>query len=570
MENGITKVALGTGIWTQGNLTFNDANPSISAPSYFVAPGGAYFNSGTVYTEAQYQCRGGIHNDNAGDLTIAGGTSGTTYFGGSISGMSGSFPANNMIRLTPNLHLNSVAGNAVILNWDNGTTGNTQTLRIGDGASTDVFNVWASGNTSIGTTPSASYKLYTYGNQLTANGDGQASIYGYRTRDSQNDGSDYGIYSTNSAITGYNFWGDMYTFGVHGASFGDYTRTGGVLGSVSGTSAWGCLGYKYSDGTLMGVYGIAVWQGGSGYMIGENTQAGIGSGFYGGIIGSWARGEVMGQVSSGELFADYNIGNSYTSGVSSDIVTLENKRVAVYSVTSNDVKVYADGSGQLVNGKCNVQFDRSFTEVISKEGKPTITVTPNGECNGLFTIEITSNGFTVKELNNGNANIEFSWIAIGKRVDANKVNNLPDALKDKDFDNNMKGVMFNENNKEKNATPVWWDGTKIRFDALPEDKTLKKKKEILNEDKKGLSNPTQIWNEQQKKIIQQQPDKNAPVKSEWGNSPKLQKDQPSPPLEQMPGSLNSNENGNISPSRLPNEQKNNLDNKLPDANKKNK
>ncbi|HLP49642.1 MAG TPA: hypothetical protein VK154_02100 [Chitinophagales bacterium] len=63
MENGITKVALGTGIWTQGNLTFNDANPYINASSYYVAPGGAYFNSGTVYCEAAIQARGGIQND---------------------------------------------------------------------------------------------------------------------------------------------------------------------------------------------------------------------------------------------------------------------------------------------------------------------------------------------------------------------------------------------------------------------------------------------------------------------------------------------------------------------------
>jgi len=63
MENGITKVALGTGIWMQGNLTFNSANPYINAPSYYVAPGGAYFNSGTVYTEATIQARGGIAND---------------------------------------------------------------------------------------------------------------------------------------------------------------------------------------------------------------------------------------------------------------------------------------------------------------------------------------------------------------------------------------------------------------------------------------------------------------------------------------------------------------------------
>ncbi|HBN86653.1 TPA: hypothetical protein DDZ49_00570 [Candidatus Wolfebacteria bacterium] len=67
-----------------GNLTFNVANPTISASSYFIAPGGAYFNSGTVYMAAALQARGGIHNDNAAYLTISGGTSGNTYFSGNV------------------------------------------------------------------------------------------------------------------------------------------------------------------------------------------------------------------------------------------------------------------------------------------------------------------------------------------------------------------------------------------------------------------------------------------------------------------------------------------------------
>lgn len=65
-----------------GNLRFQAANPYIVSSSYFVCPGGAYFNSGTVYTEAQLQARGGIHNDNGNVLTIAGGSDAlnTTYF----------------------------------------------------------------------------------------------------------------------------------------------------------------------------------------------------------------------------------------------------------------------------------------------------------------------------------------------------------------------------------------------------------------------------------------------------------------------------------------------------------
>ena len=52
-----------------GNLRFSAANPYIYASSYFIAPGGAYFNSLTVYTEAELRARGGIADD-GGDLIL--------------------------------------------------------------------------------------------------------------------------------------------------------------------------------------------------------------------------------------------------------------------------------------------------------------------------------------------------------------------------------------------------------------------------------------------------------------------------------------------------------------------
>ena len=63
----------------------------------------------------------------------------------------------------------------------------------------------------------------------------------------------------------------------------------------------------------------------------------------GGVIGNWSRGDVMGQVSSGEMFASYNLGNEYTSGYQAELVNAGDKRVAAYSVTSTDVKIYGDG-----------------------------------------------------------------------------------------------------------------------------------------------------------------------------------------------------------------------------------
>ena len=65
---------------------------------------------------------------------------------GVVNCISGYCPSNNAIRMTPNLHLNNPAGNAVIINWDNGAVGGgTQQFRVGNGTGTDQFYVRADG-----------------------------------------------------------------------------------------------------------------------------------------------------------------------------------------------------------------------------------------------------------------------------------------------------------------------------------------------------------------------------------------------------------------------------------------
>jgi hypothetical protein len=91
--------SLGVGVAASGTtgrfslseaLHFTTANPYIqtnngSGQSYFHAPGGAYFNSGTVYCEAQIRARGGIGNDTAASLQIYGGTSSLTQVNGTLN-----------------------------------------------------------------------------------------------------------------------------------------------------------------------------------------------------------------------------------------------------------------------------------------------------------------------------------------------------------------------------------------------------------------------------------------------------------------------------------------------------
>ncbi|MBI5218025.1 MAG: tail fiber domain-containing protein [Bacteroidia bacterium] len=82
-----------------------------------------------------------------------------------------------------------------------------------------------------------------------------------------------------------------------------------------------------------------------------------------------------------------------------------------------DIKVYDEGTRKLNNGKARVNFDASFTQLIG-DNKPVVTITPMGQCNGIYISSVDSKGFEVTELNNGNSSVEFSYILIGKRINA--------------------------------------------------------------------------------------------------------------------------------------------------------
>jgi hypothetical protein len=321
--------------------------------------------------------------------------------------------------------------------------------------------------TSIGIAPDVKYSFYSYKQQLTATGDGQSSMLGYRTRDSQNDGTGYGVNTSNNATGGNNFWGDVYTFGVAGHSYNDYSRTGGVLGAEQGGTYWGSLGYRSSGSLNYGVYGSSAYTNGAGRVI-QNESIGIGGGFYGDLMGAWANGEVMGLVTNGNLFASYNMGNTYTTGKNIEIaVNADGQKVVKYANTSNTAKIYADGSAKLENGKVRVEFDKDYAQSLSDSSMPTITLTPVGGWANLYIESIDKSGFTVASANNNGANtagISFNWLACGTEK---TVDNVSKNILDPTFDSNLKQALFNEGNTKQQAKPMWWDGKNVRFTTPP-------------------------------------------------------------------------------------------------------
>jgi hypothetical protein len=316
---------------------------------------------------------------------------------------------------------------------------------------------------AVNATPTTSSTMYIYKNQLTVNGDGQSTLYGYRTRDSQNDGTAYGANTTNRGVNGYNFWGDVYTFGVTGYSYNDYTRTGGVLGAEQAGTYWGSLGYRSSGLLNYGVYGSTAYTSGAGFLP-TSDVTGFGGGFFG-VIGSASKGSVIGQLNSGELFSTYNSGNTYTLGKNIELVGNEgSEKTAVYAVSSTKSTIYTQGTAQLVNGSAVIPFDSEYRSLLGEN--PVVTVTPNGNCNGVYIASVDKNGFTVREMNNGTSTVAISWISVGTRSD-NRMEQANAMVSSPDFERNIQQVLFNDGNKDRSGMGIWWDGSAIQFGTLP-------------------------------------------------------------------------------------------------------
>ncbi|MCF8258143.1 MAG: tail fiber domain-containing protein [Flavobacteriales bacterium] len=146
---GVSNTASNTG---RGLSLYN--GPTAGQPSYGImfAGTGTFGTYGSVnsdwatyFTMNDNTARGWIFrraSTNVASVSAAG----NLALAGVVTTIQGYTPANNAMRMTPNFHLNAPAGNAIIVNWDNGAVGGTtQQFRVGNGSGTDQFYVRADG-----------------------------------------------------------------------------------------------------------------------------------------------------------------------------------------------------------------------------------------------------------------------------------------------------------------------------------------------------------------------------------------------------------------------------------------
>lgn len=175
--------------------------------------------------------------------------------------------------------------------------------------------------------------------------------------------------------------------------------------------------------------------GNPGFTVGVQAQAvadnedgfGISAAYFGNSSYT-AGGEFISASSGGTtnayaLVGAYYFGTAYKIlgfGAVSTIVTDDNDQQRImYAPEAPEVLLQDYGVGTLVNGTAEIAIDPILAKNIHVDVTHPLKVfvTLEGDCNGIYVTNKSKNGFTVKELQNGRSNIDFSWQIVATRAD---------------------------------------------------------------------------------------------------------------------------------------------------------
>ncbi len=213
----------------------------------------------------------------------------------------------------------------------------------------------------------------------------------------------------------------------HGGFFGSNDATGGVgalglyngtaasqgfLGIYDGTAAEGAGIYGNNDrATGVSNFGVYGDYNGAAYGVGV-----VGIGFNGSIPNGLVDYGVWGSATS-PGYAVYAFGDLTCTGAKNASVGTSKGNQLMYSIESPEVWFEDFGTATLVNGETTVNLSDLFLETVFIDATHPmiVTITPQGNCNGMF-VEPGTTSFTVKELGGGISNTSFSYRITCKRL----------------------------------------------------------------------------------------------------------------------------------------------------------
>jgi hypothetical protein len=337
---------------------------------------------------------------------------------------------------------------------------------------TPSYGVYGYHNTgNYGYIGSSNYGSYGY---LASTNVGDYGVYGYGPHTSGVDGTGYGPFNTLGGVKGYCFWGNPYTFGVAGYSYLDYNRSGGCFGSNYSGTIWGAMGYRTETGALYGGYFTSLFVVPGDLSNTGSTATNIGLGSWGDLFGADIHGRIYGLYAEGNNYALYTNGAAFKNNLDVHLQDTQSSNMAVlYTNVSTDVTVQTSGYTTLSGGEALIEFDDNFKKVVSSEIPIVVTVTPMGECRGVYVAKVDRNGFRVVENNKGESSVEVSFIAIGRRAGYERPQ-LPPEVIASDYVDKLARGLHNDGDTQSKGEGLYYENgqllTGIHSSTLPPSK----------------------------------------------------------------------------------------------------
>ncbi len=258
-------------------------------------------------------------------------------------------------------------------------------------------------------------------------------------------------------VMGYNTVGTEYSAGVVGHTDVSYAdrRTSGVFGGIENSTQWGALGYESSGGSNYGGYFSNATGTGTGKAVSDPSSS-IGIGVFGDLFGAHIDGQVYGLYASGQNYGIYAHGDMYRTGADVHLQQNANgENTVMYTLVTTEMTVQTYGIGTMQQGKSNINFDQAFADVVSTNEPIIVTITPVGQTKGVYLEQVDGNGFSVSENNNGKSDVQFSWIAIGKRKGFENMS-LPADVIASDYNAKIQQGLHNDADMNKDGEGLYY------------------------------------------------------------------------------------------------------------------
>jgi hypothetical protein len=91
------------------------------------------------------------------------------------------------------------------------------------------------------------------------------------------------------------------------------------------------------------------------------------------------------------------------------------RSVGEYTPSEAEPTIEDNGEAQVVAGRAYVALDPKFANVIDTSSAYLVTVTPEGDCDGLYVTGRTRAGFVVREIHDGRSNVGFAYRIVAKK-----------------------------------------------------------------------------------------------------------------------------------------------------------